>query len=129
MIRTRAFLQSRGASFETCLLKGCALKKKNLAEVKAYLAECYNKGDVTEQKASAKDIAKLMKYKKDSNRKPVFSPDKWLQPSLVASFFSRQPCLKSTKMAASIKKEETDMGDEDADLDAVVAATEADNNY
>ena len=30
MISTREFLQSRGASFETCLLKGCALK--NLAE-------------------------------------------------------------------------------------------------
>ena len=99
------------------------------ANVNAYLAECYNKGDVTEQKASAKDIAKLMKYKKDSNGKPMFSPDQWLQPSQVVSFFSRQPCLKSTKMAASIKKEERDLSYDDADLNAVVAATEADNNY
>ena len=37
--------------------------------------------------------------------------------------------LESAKMAASIKKEETDLSDDDADLNAVVAATEVDNNY
>ena len=32
-------------------------------------------------------------------------------------------------MAASIKKEKTDLSNDDADLNAVVAATEADNNF
>ena len=140
MISTREFSQTRGDSFETCLLKGWALKKEKSckrldANVKEYLAECYNKGEVTEQKASAKDVAELMKYKKDSNGKPLFTPDQWLQPSQVISFFSRQSCLKSTKMAASVKQEKTDLGDDndddddddDDDLNAVVAAIEADN--
>ena len=35
--------------------------------VKAYLAECFNKGEVTEQKAGAKDVADTVKYKKDSD--------------------------------------------------------------
>ena len=43
--------------------------------VKAYLEECLNKGEVTEQKASAKDVADTVKYKKDSDGKAVFSPD------------------------------------------------------
>ena len=42
--------------------------------VKAYLAQYFNKGEVTEQKASAKDCAATMKYRKDSDGKPVFSP-------------------------------------------------------
>ena len=92
MTSTSEFLQTTGAFFETCLLKGWAFKKEKsgrrlAAIVKTYLAECCNKGDVTEQKASAKDIAKLMKYKKDSNGKPVFSPDQWLQPSQVVPSF------------------------------------------
>ena len=61
--------------------------------VKAYLAECFNKGEVTEQKASAKDVADTMKYKQDSDGKPVFSPDHWLQPSQAVTFFSRQSLL------------------------------------
>ena len=32
--------------------------------VMAYLAECFNKGEVTERKASAKDVADTRKYKK-----------------------------------------------------------------
>ena len=32
--------------------------------VKVYLAECFNKGEVSEQKASAKDAVDAMKYKK-----------------------------------------------------------------
>ena len=92
--------------------------------VKAYLAECYHKGEVTEQKACPKDVAETMKNKKHLNGKPVFSPCQWLQPSQVVSFFSRESCLKSIKSAALIKKEETDLDEED--LSAVVAAIEAD---
>ena len=127
LISQRESSQTTGASFETRLLKGWALKKscRRLDDhVKAYLAECYNKGEVTEQKACTKDVAETMKYKKDSNGNPVFSPCQWLQPSQVVSFFSRQSCLKSIKSAALIKKEEADLDEED--LSAVTAVIEAD---
>lgn len=118
-------------SSETCLPKGWALKKEKSGArldgcVKDYLLQCFNKGELTEQKANAKDVANSMKYIKDSDGNPLFSPNQWLQPSQVVSFFSRLSCLKRTdakSTASVIKKVEPGVGDDD--LDAVVAAIEA----
>ena len=55
-----------------------------IINVKVYLAEYFNKGEVTEQKASAKDVADTMKYKKNSagsRYSPFFSRQSYLQSS------------------------------------------------
>ena len=135
LVCERECLQNTRASHQTHLHKGWALKKEKSNKrldhkVKEYLVECYNKGEQTEQKASAKDVAETMKYKKDSAGKPVFAPSQWLQPSQVTSFFSRQTCLvclKSTTSVAFIKKQEKklDDDDDDDDLNVVAEATDA----
>ena len=84
-----------------------------------HILQCFNKGKVTERKASAKDVADTRKYKK-IQMESLYSlqTSDFSQVGLYTSF------QDSHAWKAIVKKEETYMDDDD--LNAVVAAIEAD---
>ena len=58
------------------------------AEIQETVTELFDKEDASGEKESAANVAKEMRtVRKDG--KPMFSPQEWLKPSPISSFFSR----------------------------------------
>lgn len=73
---------------------GWAIKKdrKNqrfTENVKTYLRAIFNAGEQSGRKSNADDVSRNMRVCRDENGNKMFQPEECLQPSQIASFFSR----------------------------------------
>ncbi|XP_063436491.1 uncharacterized protein LOC134717922 [Mytilus trossulus] len=73
---------------------GWAIKKDRKSHrftenVKTYLRAIFNAGEQSGRKSNADDVSRNMRVCRDENGNKMFQPEKCLQPSQIASFFSR----------------------------------------
>ncbi|CAG2210475.1 unnamed protein product [Mytilus edulis] len=73
---------------------GWAIKKERKNQrftenLKTYLRAIFNAGEQSGRKSNADDVSRNMRVCRDENGNKMFQPDECLQPSQIASFFSR----------------------------------------
>ncbi|CAC5383152.1 unnamed protein product [Mytilus coruscus] len=81
-------------SLENDIQYGWALKKEKKfvrfsCKVKEFLQKTYQNGEVSGRKANPSDVSQHMKSLRKDNGERLFSPNKWLQPSQISSYFAR----------------------------------------
>ncbi|CAC5378064.1 unnamed protein product [Mytilus coruscus] len=58
-------------------------------KVKEFLQKTYQNGEVSGRKANPSDVSQHMKSLRKDNGERLFSPNEWLQPSQISSYFAR----------------------------------------
>ncbi|CAG2192224.1 unnamed protein product [Mytilus edulis] len=115
-IKTReGSLQNGDSTLQT----GWGLKKDRKSvrfslKTKNYLKEIFDSGEKSGQKANASNVAKNMRISRDNTGKKIFSPNEYLQPSQIISYFSRLALLLKCP-----SKKDCEVSDED--LESAIA--------
>ncbi|CAG2186092.1 unnamed protein product [Mytilus edulis] len=115
-IKTReGSLQNGDSTLQT----GWGLKKDRKSvrfslKIKNYLKEIFDCGEKSGQKANAGNVAKNMRISRDNTGKKIFSPNEYLQPSQIISYFSRLALLLKCP-----SKKDCEVSDED--LESAIA--------
>ena len=86
--------------------EGWALKTTRRAprmveKAKAFLIEKFNAGATGRQKSDPAQVAKEMKFAKDTRGNLLFQPEEWRTAQQISSFFSRLSALQRHKQAES----------------------------
>ncbi|CAC5361140.1 unnamed protein product [Mytilus coruscus] len=108
-------------SQENNIQYGWALKKEKKfvrfnCKVKEFLQKTYHDAEVSGRKANPSDVSQLMKSLHKDNGEGLFSPNEWLQPSQINSYFARLSIVPRDQ------SNKTDIIDED--LQCIVQAIE-----
>ncbi|CAG2239924.1 unnamed protein product [Mytilus edulis] len=104
---------------DSTLQSGWGLKKDRKSvrfslKTKNYLKEIFDSGEKSGQKANASNVAKNMRISRDNTGKKIFSPNEYLQPSQIISYFSRLALLLKCP-----SKKDCEVSDED--LESAIA--------
>ena len=118
-----AFGEAGPSSTAECRDEGWALKRNKRAarmdkKEKAYHIQKFNQGAAGGQKADPGQVAREMKFVRDSTGKFKFKPEEWRTAQQIKNFFSRISALKRQRQADDIESEEEEEVPEE-DLEAL----------